>query len=67
VSLIIAMAGSLKKEVIAEGVETEEHVDFLLDNGCHLAQGYRISRPLSVEDFVAYMRARRDVKRQSVR
>jgi len=67
VGMIIAMAGSLKKEVIAEGVETEEHVAFLLDNGCHLAQGYMISRPLSVEEFVAYMRAPRNIKRQSAR
>lgn len=67
VGMIIAMAASLKKEVIAEGVETEEHVAFLLDNGCHLAQGYLISRPLPVEQFVAYMRAPRNIKRQSAR
>ena len=67
VSMIIAMAGSLRKEVIAEGVETEEHIAFLLDNGCHLAQGFGISRPLPVEEFVAYMRAAHPVKRQSAR
>jgi diguanylate cyclase (GGDEF)-like protein len=67
VRMIIAMARSLKKEVIAEGVETEEHIAFLLDNGCHLAQGFGISRPLPVEEFVDYMRAARRVKRQSAR
>ena len=67
VSMIIAMARSLKKEVIAEGVETEEHIAFLLDNGCHLAQGFVISRPLPAEEFVRYMRAAQHVKRQSAR
>jgi diguanylate cyclase (GGDEF)-like protein len=67
VSMIIAMGASLRKEVIAEGVETEEHIAFLLDNGCHLAQGYVISRPIPVEEFAAYVGARRDVKRQSMR
>jgi len=62
---IIAMARALKKEVIAEGVETEEHIAFLLDNGCHLAQGFGISRPLPAEEFVSYIRAGHHVKRQS--
>lgn len=67
VSMIIAMAGLLKKEVIAEGVESEEHIAFLLGNGCHLAQGFGISQPLSAEDFNAYMRAAGVTKRRRVR
>ena len=65
--MIIAMAKALKKEVIAEGVETEEQIAFLLNNGCHLVQGFRISRPLPAEEFVSYMRAAHPVKRQSAR
>jgi diguanylate cyclase (GGDEF)-like protein len=66
VRMIIAMAQSLKREVIAEGVETEEHVAFLLDNGCHLAQGYAFRPPLPPEAFVAYVAAQ-NLKRRSGR
>jgi diguanylate cyclase (GGDEF)-like protein len=58
---IIVMARSLKKDVVAEGVETEEHVAFLLRNGCHLAQGFGISRPLPPDEISAYLRAARPV------
>ena len=45
VSTIISMAHSLKLNVIAEGVETEEQLDFLCRNGCDEMQGYYFSRP----------------------
>ncbi len=45
-SAIIAMAHSLKLEVIAEGVETQDELDCLLSLLCDEAQGYYISRPL---------------------
>ncbi len=44
---IIAMAHSLSLEVIAEGVETEEQLGFLRENGCDVMQGYYFSRPVS--------------------
>jgi diguanylate cyclase (GGDEF)-like protein len=40
---IIAMANAVKIEVIAEGVETGEHRDFLLEHGCSEAQGFLYS------------------------
>lgn len=46
-SAIIAMAHSLKLEVVAEGVETREQLEFLKMRGCEYAQGYLISRPMS--------------------
>lgn len=43
---IIAMAHSLKLEVVAEGVETSAQLAFLRTRGCEYAQGYFISRPM---------------------
>jgi len=43
---IIAMAQKLGLEVIAEGAETQEQIDFLKQNGCYNVQGYFFSKPL---------------------
>lgn len=51
VSTIIAMAQSLNLDVIAEGVETEEQRQFLLDSGCTHYQGYLFSKPIPIEQF----------------
>jgi len=51
VEIIITMAERLGLAVVAEGVETEEQLDFLRDKGCRLFQGYYFSRPQTLEDF----------------
>jgi len=43
---MIAMGQSLGLEVLAEGIETQEHLDALLALGCPAAQGYLFSRPV---------------------
>jgi diguanylate cyclase (GGDEF)-like protein/PAS domain S-box-containing protein len=59
VTAIITMAQSLKLDVVAEGVETEEQVDFLRARGCAAAQGHYFSRPLSAERMVEWLGERR--------
>lgn len=44
---IIAMAHNLNLEVIAEGVENEQQLQFLQENNCDMAQGYYYCRPLT--------------------
>ncbi len=51
VRTIIAMAQSMNLEVIAEGVETQEQLQLLLNKGCKHFQGYLFGRPLPIEAF----------------
>lgn len=51
VRTIIAMAQTLNLTVIAEGVETQEQRQFLMDNGCTHFQGYLFGKPMSLEQF----------------
>jgi len=51
VKAIIAMAHGLKMDVIAEGVELQEQLDFLTVYGCDTIQGFLFSRPLTAVDM----------------
>ena len=51
VKALIRLAHSLNKEVIAEGVETLQQLNFLASYGCHQAQGYLYSKPIPFEQF----------------
>ncbi|ADE12241.1 sensor domain-containing protein [Sideroxydans lithotrophicus] len=51
VQTIIAMAGTLGLDVIAEGVETEAQLEFLDLRGCHACQGYLFGKPVSIREF----------------
>ncbi|MBJ6800307.1 EAL domain-containing protein [Geomonas propionica] len=54
-SATIAMAHTLGKKVVAEGVETQTQLDFLVQHGCDIIQGYFYSKPLSAEDAEQYL------------
>ncbi|WP_443218163.1 EAL domain-containing protein [Pseudomonas sp. Gutcm_11s] len=48
---IVAMARSLNLQMIAEGVEQPEQLEFLLQQGCHQYQGYLFSKPVPLLEF----------------
>jgi len=56
VAAMINMAHTLKKEVVAEGVENRAQLDFLVKLGCEKVQGYLFSRPLPADEFVRFAR-----------
>ncbi len=56
VHTIIAMAQNLNLEVIAEGVETEEQLQMLLNKGCTHYQGYLFGKPLPIGRFEALLK-----------
>ncbi|EKE75148.1 EAL domain-containing protein [Gallaecimonas xiamenensis] len=52
---VIQMARAFNREVIAEGVETQNHARALLQLGCHHVQGYGVARPQPVDQFEAWL------------
>ena len=46
IEAIISLARSLRLETVAEGVETHEQLNYLIDNGCHVVQGFVTGRPM---------------------
>ena len=58
---IIALAHSLKLEVIAEGVETESQLNFLQRRDCDAIQGYYFSRPIPAAEVERMLREERSL------
>ncbi|HWU35502.1 MAG TPA: EAL domain-containing protein [Methylovorus sp.] len=56
VKAIIAMADSLGKDLVAEGVETAEQAEILAQLGCQYVQGYYYGRPVPLETFQQSLR-----------
>lgn len=54
VKTMIQIGENLDSIVVAEGVETLEQLNFLLENECKYAQGYYFSRPVSSEGIIEY-------------
>jgi EAL domain-containing protein (putative c-di-GMP-specific phosphodiesterase class I) len=53
---VIAMAHSLRMQVVAEGVEDAEQLELLRAAGCDLGQGYLFSRPLQADQLASWLR-----------
>ena len=56
VESVIELASRLAMKTVAEGVETEEQLDFLKNTSCDMVQGYVFSKPLRLEEFNALLR-----------
>lgn len=57
VKSIIQLANTLRVDIIAEGAETNEEVNWLKQNNCDVIQGYFFSRPLPIEDLKVFLLA----------
>ena len=53
---VIILADLLNLEVIAEGVETEDQLNYLRDNGCRQIQGYYYSKPVDPDEIIALLK-----------
>lgn len=51
---VLSLGHGLDLKVVAEGVETEEQLQFLKEQACDMAQGYLVSRPMSNEQFIRF-------------
>ena len=52
----ITLAKNLKMRVLAQGVENQQQLDFLKQNGCHNYQGYHCSKPVNASDFIQLLK-----------
>lgn len=57
IKTIITLAHTLEMSVIAEGVETKEHVNFLQKNKCQFIQGYYYSKPIHINAFTELLKS----------
>jgi len=53
VAEVIDLAKKLNMQIVAEGIESREQVDFLVSQDCDLIQGYFFAKPMPVEEFAA--------------
>ena len=55
VNSVIGLGSSFKRKVVAEGVESIDHVLMLLELGCNIMQGYEIARPMPADQIPAWI------------
>ena len=57
VKAIIALSNSLELDLVAEGVETKEQNDFMVENGCSIIQGYYYAKPMNSSDTGEFLKS----------
>ena len=57
IKILVEMSKTLKMNVLTEGAETKEQVDFLNSIGCDYIQGYYYSKPLPLASFISFVEA----------
>ncbi|WP_165602617.1 bifunctional diguanylate cyclase/phosphodiesterase [Candidatus Terasakiella magnetica] len=57
VRAIVKMGHALNMKIVAEGVETKEHADFLKEEGCQILQGYYFAKPMAEPDLLNWLKA----------
>lgn len=53
----LKMISELKKQILVEGVETQEMVELLIANGCQYMQGYFYSKPLPEAEYIEFLKS----------
>jgi len=66
VKSLIALGNNLNLNVVAEGVQSEEQLQFLILNGCLQGQGFFLCNPLNIEQMTELLIAERDKYMQSI-
>ncbi|MCR4901772.1 MAG: EAL domain-containing protein [Butyrivibrio sp.] len=56
VEIVMDIARLLDVPVVAEGVETKEQLDKLIEMGCHMVQGYYFSKPVAADEFEKFLK-----------
>jgi EAL domain-containing protein (putative c-di-GMP-specific phosphodiesterase class I)/CheY-like chemotaxis protein len=59
VESIVVLARRLGVRTVAEGIETQEQLEILLDLDCDVGQGFLFAKPMPVGDWLAWMQGKR--------
>ncbi|MBU2549701.1 MAG: EAL domain-containing protein [Proteobacteria bacterium] len=67
IKTILALAGMFQMNVVAEGVETEEQQNLLLDLGCDIGQGYYFAKPMGIQALAQFLELKFEEAHERVR
>jgi EAL domain-containing protein (putative c-di-GMP-specific phosphodiesterase class I) len=54
---VVGLANAFKRQVVAEGVETIDHILLLMELGCSVMQGFGLARPMAAEKIPDWLRS----------